>query len=122
MVFEQIWQQLDLSVDIEEQELQPVDLSLPALQELGAKWLVEMAEYMSNNPSFIVRGLGISKALDGNESEDETDSDYSESSEDSSDEDTSEVDTSGDSEDEDTSEGEVVRDSVIVVSSSDEEM
>ena len=63
---DQIWQQLDPSVDIEEQELQLVDLSLPALREFGAKWLVEMAEYMSNNPCFIVRGFshsGISKAL-----------------------------------------------------------
>lgn len=51
---DQIWKQLDPSVGIEEQQLQPVDLSLPALRELGAKWLVEMAVYISNNPGFIV--------------------------------------------------------------------
>jgi len=110
----QIWQQLDPSLDIEEQQLQPVDLSLPALRELGAKWLVEMAEYISSNPSFIVKGFsrsGISRALDGTDSdEEETDPDYSESSEESSDEDTSE----------DESDSETL--DIIELSSSDEQL
>jgi len=99
----EIWQQLDPSVNIDEQQLQPVDLSLPALQELV--WLVQITEYISNNPSFSVQGFhrsGISKALYGIESEDDTDPDYNESSEESSDEDTS-SDEDASSEDEDTS-------------------
>ena len=31
--------------DFENVNLQPIDLSLPALKEVGAKWLVKMAEY-----------------------------------------------------------------------------
>jgi len=62
-----------------------------------------MAEYISNNPSFIVQGFhcsGISKALDGIDSKDDTDPDYSESSEESSGEDTSEdEDTSSEDDD-----------------------
>ena len=37
------------------------------LKELGAKWLVMMAQYIEDNPQFIVNGLikaGISGALD----------------------------------------------------------
>ena len=77
------------SVDIEKEQLQLVDLSLPALRELGAKWLVEMARYISNNPCFIVQGLRISKVLDGIDSDTQT-------SEESSDEETTE---DGDEED-----------------------
>lgn len=52
-----------------------------------------MAKYIANNPDFILKGFvrsGISRALDGTESESD-DSDYvcSESSEESSDEETS---------------------------------
>ena len=38
------------------------------MKEFGAKWLVDMASYISNNPSFIVNGFirfGITGALDG---------------------------------------------------------
>ena len=55
-------------------ELQPVNLRLAALKELGAKWLVEMADYISNNPQFIVNGFrraGIPGALDGYEEDPE---------------------------------------------------
>lgn len=48
-------------------ELQPINLSLACLKKLGAKWLVEMAEYISDNPQFIVHGFrcaGIYGALD----------------------------------------------------------
>jgi hypothetical protein len=31
-------------------ELQPINLGLPLLKELGEKWLVEMAEYLASNP------------------------------------------------------------------------
>ena len=49
-------------------ELQVINLSLPVLKELGAKWLEEMSEYIANNPQFIVNGFahaGIMQALDG---------------------------------------------------------
>ena len=37
--------------DVENAKLQCIDLGLPALKEIGAKWLVDMASYMSDNPS-----------------------------------------------------------------------
>ena len=36
--------------DVENMEINPVDLSMPVLKHVGAQWLVEMAEYLSNNP------------------------------------------------------------------------
>ena len=38
------------------------------MRELSARWLVEMAEYISDNPQFIINGFiraGISESLDG---------------------------------------------------------
>ena len=70
---DQILKQLDSSTTTN-QELQPINLSLPVLRELGAEWMVEMAEYIANNPDFIVKGFrraGISRALDDIESDDE---------------------------------------------------
>ena len=64
----QIMKQLD-GKDIETSELEPIDLSMKAVKEQGAKWLVEWAEYMADNPQIIVNGFikaGISAALDGN--------------------------------------------------------
>ena len=43
--------------DVETAELKPIDLGLPALKEIGAKWLVDMASYISDNPQFIVNGF-----------------------------------------------------------------
>ena len=60
--------------DIDTVELLPVNLRLAALKELGAKWLVGMADYISNNPQFIVNGFrraGIPGALDGYEEDPE---------------------------------------------------
>ena len=51
-------------------ELQPIPLNLPCLKELGAKWLVEAANYMSENPQMIVSGFvkaGISPFLSADE-------------------------------------------------------
>ena len=59
--------------DLEMVELQPIDLGLPALKEIGAKWLVDMASYVSENPQFIVNGFirsGITGALDALETDD----------------------------------------------------
>ena len=50
--------------------MQPISLGLPLLKELGAKWLVEMADYIMDNPQFIINGFlhaGISKVLDKKE-------------------------------------------------------
>ncbi len=54
--------------DLEALELEPINLGLPALKEIGAKWLVDMAAYISDNPQTIVNGFihsGITGALDG---------------------------------------------------------
>ena len=55
---------------LETVELQPISLNLPCLKELGAKWLVEAASYMSENPQMIVCGFvkaGISSQLSADE-------------------------------------------------------
>ena len=79
--------------EIESVDLQPINLGLPILKELGARWMVEMAEYFADNPQIIVNGFvmaGIAGALDGhadeqegeqNAGEDETDSEEYESDE-----------------------------------------
>ena len=39
------------------------------MKEIGSKWLVDAADYISNNPHIIVNGFvhtGISSALEGN--------------------------------------------------------
>ena len=78
--------------------LTPIKLEMPILKELMAKWLVKMAEYLADNPHFIVNGFrksGIPGALDGLDEQnqiDEIESDeYSDSDE--------EYDEDGDSED-----------------------
>ena len=48
---------------------------MPVLKELGAKWLVEMADYVADNPQFIVNGFvwtGITTALDNQEEDNDT--------------------------------------------------
>ena len=52
----QVMKQLE-DVDIETCELEPIDLSLSVLKEVGAKWLVEMAKYFEDNPMIIVNGF-----------------------------------------------------------------
>lgn len=61
-------------------EIVPVSLSMPVLKEVGAKWFVEMFEYISDNPQIIVNGFiraGICGALDVVASEDSGDVDDS---------------------------------------------
>ena len=77
--------QLDGKED-EATEVQPINLGLPTLKELGAKWLVQMAEYFADNPQIIVNGFtraGIMSALDNTtseledmEDEEDTESDF----------------------------------------------
>ena len=40
--------------EVEEVSLKPVDLLLPLLKELGAKWLGDMFDYLCENPLLIV--------------------------------------------------------------------
>ena len=56
----------DLS-DLEAAKLQPIDLGMPVMKEIGAKWLVDMADYIIDNPRFTVNGClhsGITGAAD----------------------------------------------------------
>ena len=58
--------------DVDDIEINPVNLSMPVLKQVGAQWLVETAEYLSNNPQIITNGFiktGIAAALDGVEEE-----------------------------------------------------
>ena len=48
--------QLDCE-NAEAEDLQPIDLGHPVLKELGAKWLVKMFDYISENTQFIVNGF-----------------------------------------------------------------
>ena len=43
--------------NIEVIELQPIPLDLVKLKELMAQWLVEMADYIADNPLIIVNGI-----------------------------------------------------------------
>ena len=54
--------------DIEGLEIMPIDLGMPVLKQISAKWLVGMVEYITENPQFIVNGFiqsGITSAVDG---------------------------------------------------------
>lgn len=65
--------------DVEAAQLKLIDMCLPIMKELGASWLVEMADYVAKNPQFIVYGFvksGICQVLDG-KSDDTSDSDES---------------------------------------------
>lgn len=116
---EQVLKQLEGQdiTDIETAELQPIDLGLPALKEIGAKWLVEMASYISCNPQFIVNGFiraGITGALDAYYNGDQAG------------EETGDIEESGhaisdDSEEEETTDDEDDQESVINLVSEEEE-
>ena len=38
-------------------ELEPVDLSMARVKEISADWIVHMADYITQNPHFIVNGF-----------------------------------------------------------------
>ena len=60
----------DDTSNLEELEIQPFNFGLPELKEIGAKWLVDTATYISDNPQMMVNGFirsGITGALDGQE-------------------------------------------------------
>ena len=86
----------------DEGDLEPINLGLPLLKELGAEWLVEMFHYISDNPQFITSGFicsGISHALDEQEPEDAEFHSLSEFSDSASDSDPEEVTASSNDED-----------------------
>ena len=61
--------------DIQSLEIQPIDLSLARLKDVSAQWLVDLVDYLSNNPQIIVNGFieaGIPGALDESTVEDTT--------------------------------------------------
>ena len=65
-LFEQFEDQSDVPLD--DATLNPVDLSLANMKNIFAKWLVEAAKYIADNPHFIVNGFaraGIFRALNG---------------------------------------------------------
>ena len=69
---EQVLTQLGEVGDMEELEIQPIDISMSAMKEVSAKWLVSAVNYIRDNPGIIVNGFirsGIMGALDGEESE-----------------------------------------------------
>ena len=54
--------------DLEYAEIQPINLGMPILKEVGAKWLDGMAQYFTDNPHLIINGFirsGISSVIDG---------------------------------------------------------
>ena len=44
-----------------------MNLCMAVVKKLSARWLVEMAEYIANNPQFAINGFrpGIASVLDG---------------------------------------------------------
>ena len=66
----EVTKQLQGISDIQSAVIQPVDLSMATIKKRSAKWFVDMAEYIADNPQFIVHGFlhaGITYALDGEE-------------------------------------------------------
>ena len=43
--------------DLEDIDIQPTDLSMPVMKEVSARWLVDMAEHIRDNPQVIVSGF-----------------------------------------------------------------
>ena len=55
------------NTDVEQQLIEPVNLTGVVMKTVGAKWLVQMHEYLQNNPGLIVNGFrkaGIQEAVD----------------------------------------------------------
>jgi len=68
---EQISAQLEDEADVENTIIEPIDLTMAVMKEVSASWLIEMWDYISDNPQFIINGFlhaGISKTLDGDNS------------------------------------------------------
>ena len=64
---EKVAEQLGDNTDVEQQLIEPVNLTGVVLKTVGAKWLVQMHEYLQDNPGLIVNGFrkaGIQEAVD----------------------------------------------------------
>ena len=64
---EKVAKQLGDNTDMEQQLIEPVNLTGVVLKTVGAKWLVQMHEYLQDNPGLIVSGFrkaGIQEAID----------------------------------------------------------
>ncbi len=62
--------------EIEEYGLEPIDFSMARMKEISGNWLVEAADYISENPLFLVNGFikaGITGCIDGSLIDDEED-------------------------------------------------
>ena len=54
---EKVAEQIGDGANFDQQLVQPVDLSAAVLKTVGAKWLVQMHEYIQDNPQLIVNGF-----------------------------------------------------------------
>ena len=64
------------NIPLSDISLEPIDMSMAVIKNKSAKWFVKAAEYIADNPQFIVNGFvkaGICRALDGMTSDDELD-------------------------------------------------
>ena len=64
---------------IETVAVEPSDLSMGMMKEIGAKWLVDMTHYIGDNPQFIVNSFihaSITKALNGEDIDNSSASSY----------------------------------------------
>ena len=64
---EKVAEQLGDNTDVEQQLIEPVNLTGVVLKTVGAKWLVQMHDYLQDNPGLIVNGFrkaGIQEAVD----------------------------------------------------------
>ena len=54
--------------DLETAEIQPIEMGMSLMKGISVKWLVDRADYLSDNTQFIANGFirsGIPGALDG---------------------------------------------------------
>ena len=69
-----IYQLEGQDIELAEFHTNQLESTSPTYKELGAKWMVEMAEYFADNHRIIVNGFvraGIAAALDGRETDDD---------------------------------------------------
>ena len=65
---DQVMKQLEERDDLEAAEIQPIEMGMPLMKEISAKWLVDVAQYLSDNQQIIMNGFvhsGIPGAVDG---------------------------------------------------------
>ena len=60
----QEWFANQIADQLESDDTQQVDMRLSIMKPLGARWLVELYDYLGSNPSFIVNGFAAAGILD----------------------------------------------------------